>query len=256
MLSLLLLLAQAATVGPPAPAGAQPGNPRPDAATLYEACVTAAQGSDPALAERFARAWIAENAGGVPARQCLGLAQSAQGRDADAERSFVDAARVAEREKNPLVPDLWGQAGNAALLAGRPADAVQHFTSGLAAAGDFAPRLSAGLLADRARALVETGALPQARRDLDSARALAPGDATVALLSAALARREGNLARAQRDIAEASAISPEDPDVMFEQGNIAAAAGDEQAARRVFEALVRAYPGSEAARLAAARLNR
>lgn len=252
MLSLLALLLQAA--GPPAPVPAAPPTSRPDAATLYEACVTAASGADPGLAERFARAWIAENEGGLPARQCLGLAQVALGRHAEAERTFAEAARAAERAKSPLVADLWGQAGEAALLAGRAGEAVQHFTSAIAAAGDHAPRLSAGLLTDRARALVETGGLDQARRDLDRARALAPADATAALLSAALARRQGDIGRAQREIAAASALAPEDPDVMFEQGNIAAAAGDAEAARRVWEALVRAHPASEAARLAAARL--
>lgn len=252
MLILFLLLAQAA--GPPAlPGPGLPGS-RPDAATLYEACVTAVSEGEPDLAERFARAWIAENRGGIPARQCLGLALNAQGRHAEAMRSFAEAARAGEKEKNPRVAELWGQAGNAALLAGNPADAVQHFTSGLAAAGDFAPRLSADLLVDRARAAVEAGDPALARRDLDRARALDPGDATSALLSAALARREGDLGRAQREIAAASALAPTDPDIMFEQGNIAAAAGDGETARRVFEALVATYPGSEAARLAKARL--
>ncbi|WP_448578379.1 tetratricopeptide repeat protein [Thermaurantiacus sp.] len=253
MLSGLLLL-QSVPVGPPALPMPGTAGPRPDAATLYEACVTAVSEGQADLAERFARAWIAENRGGVPARQCLGLAQNAQGRHADAMRSFAEAARAGEQEKNPRVAELWGQAGNAALLAGNPAEAVTYFTSGLAAAGAFAPRLSAGLLVDRARALVEAGNLVQARRDLDRARALDPEDKTAALLSAALARREGDLGRAQREIAAASAMAPNDPDIMFEQGNIAALAGDTETARRVFEALIQSAPGSEAAKLARARL--
>jgi tetratricopeptide (TPR) repeat protein len=213
-----------------------------------------ATASDPGLAERFASAWIAENAGGLPGRQCLGLAQAAQGRHADAARTFADAARAGEKTRHPLVPELWGQAGNAALLAGDPKTAINLFTSAIAAAGEFAPKRTSGLLVDRARAAVDAGDPAQARRDLDRARALAPEDPHAAMLSAALARREGDLGRAQRDIAAASAAAPADPDIMFEQANIAEAAGDPVTAKRVWEMVVRAAPGTEAARLAAARL--
>ncbi|WP_448584867.1 hypothetical protein [Thermaurantiacus sp.] len=250
---LTALLLQAAS-GPPLPAPPAPaaGDP-PFQRELYEACVRATA-SDPGLAERFATAWIAENRGGIPARHCLGLAQAAQDRHAEAARTLAEAARAGERARHPLVPELWGQAGNAALLAGDAKLAIAHFTSGLAAAGAFAPRRTAALLLDRARAGVEAGDGAQARRDLDRAMALAPEDPHAAMLSAALARRSGDLARAQRDIATASRLAPSDPDVMFEQGNVAAAAGDEATARRVWDMVTKAAPGTEAARLAAERL--
>ncbi|MCS6987258.1 MAG: hypothetical protein NZM40_07510 [Sphingomonadaceae bacterium] len=248
MLRVVLALAQAA-IGPVPPDGVEP----PPQAALYEGCTRAALGADPALAERFARAWIAERAGGVPARHCLGLALLTQGRHADAAAALAEAARLAERANHPLVPELWGQAGNAALLAGEPGRAAQHFTSAIAAVGAFAPKLEAGLLVDRARALVETGALAEARRDLDRARTLHPTDATAALLSAALARRMGEVGLAQREVAVASALAPSDPDVMLEQGDVAAAAGDLEAARAVWALVAQAHPGTEAARLAAAR---
>jgi tetratricopeptide (TPR) repeat protein len=255
MRCLILLLAGPAlaqVAGPPSLAREDPAD-RPSQATLYDGC-TRAVPSDPKLAEDFARAWAAENAGGVPARQCLGMALAAQGRHADAARAFADAARMAERTKSPFVADLWGQAGNAALLAGDAAGAVQHFTSALAVAGEFAPRLAAGLHVDRARAAVESGDRALARRDLDRAIALDPKDATAFLLSATLARRDADLARAQRDVAAASALAPADPDVMLEQGDVAAAAGDLPSARLVWERVVKAAPESDAARLAAARL--
>jgi tetratricopeptide (TPR) repeat protein len=239
--------------GPPALPPVDQGGERPSQATLYDGCVRAVP-TEPKLAEDFARAWAAENAGGVPARQCLGMALAAQGRNSDAARAFAEAARLGERAKSPFVADLWGQAGNAALLAGDAAGAVQHFTSAIAAAGEFAPRLSAGLHVDRARAAVEAGDRALARRDLDRAMSLDPNDVTAFLLSAALARREGELARAQADVAAASTRAPSDPDVMLEQGNIAAAAGDVAAARAVWEMVVKAAPGSEAARVAADRL--
>ncbi|MFQ3665743.1 MAG: hypothetical protein SNJ79_06885, partial [Sphingomonadaceae bacterium] len=91
-----LLLAAAAS------AGTQTEDER---AALYEGCVNAVA-SDPGLSERFARAWAAERNGGIPARQCLGLALVAQNRPAEAARAFADAARLGEQLKNPLVPDL------------------------------------------------------------------------------------------------------------------------------------------------------
>lgn len=225
----------------------------PEMAALYEGCVKALA-SSPQLSEDFARAWAAERNGGIPARQCLGLALVSQQKYADGARAFVEAARLAEQLKNPLVPDLWGQAGNALLLAGDAAGAIGHFTSAIAAAGDHAPRLAAGLHLDRARAAVETGDVALARRDLDRATALNPGDPHALMLSAALARREGDLGRAQRDIAAASALAPSDPDVMFEQGNIAAASGDVATARRVWRMVTKVAPASDAAGLARARL--
>ncbi|WP_448581430.1 tetratricopeptide repeat protein [Thermaurantiacus sp.] len=225
----------------------------PEMAALYAGCVNAIA-SNPQPSEEFARAWAAERNGGVPARQCLGLALVAQKKYADAARAFVDAAKLAEQLRNPLVADLWGQAGNALLLAGDAAAAIGHLTSAIAATGEHAPLLSSGFHLDRARAAVEAGELALARRDLDRATSLNPEDPHALMLSAALARREGDLGRAQRDIAAASARAPSDPDVMFEQGNIAAASGDLATARRVWEMVTRAAPSSDAARLARARL--
>jgi Flp pilus assembly protein TadD len=245
--TLVLVIAAGATA-----ASAQPQT-QDARATLYEGCVNAIA-SDPALSERFARAWAAEENGGIPARQCLGLALVAQNRPAEGARAFEDAARLGEQLKNPLVPDLWGQAGNALLLAGDANGALGAFTSALAAAGEFAPRLSAGLHTDRARAAVEAGDSALARRDLDRAMALEPEEPTAFLLSAALALRAGDVKRAQIEIAEASRLAPADPDVMFEQGNVAAASGDSETARRVWELVIKAAPHSEAARLARGRL--
>ena len=148
----------------------------------------------------------------------------------------------------------YRQAGNAALLAGDAATARTHLTSAIIAAGPNAPKFTAALLVDRARAHVELKDLAGARADLDRALALAPSDATALLLSAALAARQGDIGRAQRDIARASELAPSDPDVMLQQGTIAAAAGDLEAAKAVWGAVVKAAPGSDAAALARRRL--
>lgn len=218
----------------------------------YDGCVRAID-TDAGKVEQFAVEWQALG-GGLPARHCLALAQLRQGNNAAAAQTLAKAAQAAEIGKSPLAADFWGQAGNAAMLAGDMRGAIAHFGSGLMAAGEFAPQRSANLLVDRARAFTEAGNRASARADLDQALKLADGEATAWLLSAALARRDADLPRAVADIARAAAIAPGNPDILFEQGNIAAASGDGDAARSFWQKARTAEPGSDAASLAAKAL--
>jgi len=218
----------------------------------YEGCVGAIP-TDAAAAEQFAVEWQAMG-GGLPARHCQALAQLERGRPAAAAQTLAKAAQAAEAGKSPQAADFWGQAGNAALLAGDAKRAVADFNSAIVAAGEFAPIRTANLLIDRARAHVELAALAAARADLDRATGLAPNEPSGWLLSAALARRQGDLPRARAQIARAAALAPADPDILFEQGSIAAEAGDPAEARRLWDQLVQTAPASEAARLARAAL--
>ncbi len=214
----------------------------------YDGCVRAIE-ADAVKAEQFAAEWQAMG-GGLPARHCQALAQLKREQFGAAAATLGKAAQAAEAAKSPLAADFWGQAGNAAFLAGDARGAVAHFTTAIAQAGEFAPQRHAGLLIDRARAFADLNDLAAARADLDKALGLAKGDALAWMLSAALARREGDLGRASREISRASTLAPSDPDIMFEQGNIAAANGDMQSARRVWELVAKAAPGSPAAAMA------
>jgi hypothetical protein len=218
----------------------------------YDGCLRAIP-TDAKAAEDYAVQWQSKG-GGLPARHCQALAQLELGRPAAASQTLAKAAQAAEAQKSPMAADFWGQAGNAALLAGDAATAVQQFNSAIVAAGQFAPIRTANLLIDRARAQVELGDLAAARADLDRATGLAPGEPAGWLLSAALARRQGDLPRAQARIAQARTLAPADPDILFEQGSIAAAAGDSAEARRLWEQLVKSAPGTDAAKLASAAL--
>ncbi len=218
----------------------------------YDGCVRAIP-TDAQKAEEFAIQWQALG-GGLPARHCQALAQLQQGKNAAAALTLSKAAQAAEAQKSPMAADFWGQAGNAALLAGDAKGAVAHFASGLAAVGEFAPVRSANLLIDRARAYTELADAKSARADLDRALALAPSESTGWLLSATLARRQDDLPRARTDIAKAAELAPADADIRFEQGAILAAGGDIPAARALWEALVKQSPGTEAAVLAARAL--
>ena len=221
-------------------------------AKRYDGCVRAIP-TDAKAAEDFALQWQSKG-GGLPARHCQGLAQLELGNYAAAAQTFARAAQAAETQKAPQAADFWGQAGNAALLAGDAKGAVGYLNSAVVAAGEFAPIRTANLLIDRARAQVELANLPAARTDLDRATGLAPSEPTGWLLSAALARRQNDLARAKADIALAASLAPADPDIQFEQGAILAAAGDLAAARTQWDALVKSAPGTPAAELASRAL--
>ncbi|TPE62863.1 hypothetical protein FJQ54_04905 [Sandaracinobacter neustonicus] len=219
----------------------------------YDGCVRAIP-TDAAKAEEFAVQWQGMG-GGLPARHCQALAQLQQGKNAAAALTLAKAAQAAEAQKSPMAADFWGQAGNAALLAGDARGAVAHFSSGIVAAGEFAPVRTANLLIDRARANTELKELKSARADLDKATSLAPTEPTGWLLSATLARRQDDLARARTDIAKAAELAPKDADVQFEQGAILAASGDIPGARKLWGQVVQQSPGTDAATLAARALN-
>lgn len=246
--SVLLIGLAAATATTAAHAQRGPGD-----RDRYQRCIAETR-SDAARAIETANAWRAAG-GGLPARHCLAMAYLAQERFAPAAVALEQAARAAEAERDPAAADLWGQAGNAALLAGDTAKAHTYLSSALSGAGPDGARRGQ-LLIDRARASVELGRPGDARGDLDAAMRLMPKEPAAWLLSATLARRQGEYLRASNEIAEAAKLVPNDPDIMLEQGNIAGAQGDPAAARGFWEAVVKAAPetpaGQEAAKALAA----
>ena len=237
----LLLAAQAAT--PAAP-------PSPER-TRYETCVDKATG-DPAAAEKDAGRWQLEG-GGFLASQCLGLAYATEQRWNAAATAFEGAARGAEKAHDARAANYWQQAGNAWLASG----------DGVRARGALDAALTGGTLTglalgeahlDRARALVATGELKVARDDLDQALANAAADPLAWLLSATLARRQKDLPRAHKDIAEALRLGGDDPAVSLEAGNIAAASGDADSARALWQQAAKLHPDLPAAEAAAIAL--
>lgn len=245
-------LAGVVAAGPAmAEAAKKPAAEAPKAPTdsqRYDGCIRAIP-THAAEAEEFAIQWRARG-GGLPARHCQALAELQQGRYQTAMISLVAAARTAEQQKSPFAPDFWGQAGNAAMLAGEDAQALTYFNTAITQAGDADPVRAAGLHVDRARALTDAGRLDDARADLDKALELRRDDPIAWTLSAALARRQDDMGRAVREIAEASDLAPSDPDVMFEQANIAAANGDMDSARKVWAMVEKASPDTQAGKLA------
>ncbi|MES2755515.1 MAG: hypothetical protein V4659_12720 [Pseudomonadota bacterium] len=245
MIQLPFAFALAAAAPPPLPPPAD--GPR----ARYDRCIQLATG-DPTAGLSEASAWQLAG-GGFLARQCLGIAYANLAQWESAASAFQDAARDAEKAKDPRAANYWAQAGNAWLAAGDAAKARAALDAALAD-----PALT-GLLRgeaelDRARALVASSDPVGARVAIDRALLLAGDDPLAWLLSATLARQAKDVARAKADIGQALRRSADDAAVQLEAGNIAALAGDEAGAKAAWAAVVRLRPDSRDAKAAEAAL--
>jgi len=208
--------------------------------------------SKPEQALSHAEEWRMKG-GGIPARQCLGLAYVALERWQPAAAVFEQAARDADSRQDPSRSDLWVQSGNAWLAADAGDKARKAFDAALAA-GQLSPELRGEVHLDRARAGVAIADLKGARADIDKGLALVPADPMAWYLSAALALREGNMARANADIAKAVQLAPQDSAVLLQAGTIVGTSGDIAAAKSYYARAAKAGPNSEAGRAAKAAL--
>lgn len=236
---LLALLASTQAAVPATP----PGEPATCAALVR---------SDPTRAIETANAWRSEG-GGLPARQCLGLAYSALGRWAEAAAVFEEAARDAASTRDPRQSDLRIQAANAHLAGGQPTPAIAALDAALSDP-TMTSELRGEAYLDRARALVALDNLAGARQDLDRGLQLVPTDPFAWYLSAALASRQRDLPRARRDIAEALRLAPDQPDFLLLSGTLAGQVGDMAEAERLYRRVLELAPNSEAGRTARASL--
>lgn len=236
---------------------AMPDNPAPPLDPRLAECLENVRIA-PASAVDDAQDWFdgAQGLDRAHAGQCLGLARSALGQLAQAQAAFLAARDSAPADETAYRVQLGGAAGDAALGAGDGAAALAAFD---AAAADAATTAQAGLMArveiGRARALVALGRPTEAAGALDKARTLAPDNAQAWLLSATLARREGDLAGAQERIVRAAELDPRDPATGVEAGVIAVLAGYEDAARKSWQSVLAMAPGSAEAAQAQAYLD-
>lgn len=248
---ILMLAAALQAASPIAPPVAAPGiatvkgaDPRE---ARYNLCVRLA-GSDPVAARAEAVRW-GTSGGAWFARQCAGLAYTQEGNFVAAAAEFEAAAKAAEVARDRRAANYWAQAGNARLAAGDVPRARAALDTALVAGTLEGLALGEAQL-DHARVLVAANEPAAARRDIDLALTHAADDPLAWLLSATLARRQGDLARARTDIAEALKRASDDASVQLEAGNIAAASGDEAGARTAWTAATRRAPDSTAGRSA------
>jgi tetratricopeptide (TPR) repeat protein len=220
-------------------------------ATRFADCVALAS-ANPAKALDEAGAWRIAG-GGVLARQCTGLAYAALNRWQSAALAFEQAAKASESDGDGRSARLWVLAGNAALAGKDAAKARLYFDTALAS-GILKGGEAGEAHLDRARARFAANDTKGARVDLDAALKLVPADPLGWLLSATLARKDGDLKRAQADIIEATKRAPDDASVANEAGNIAIMSGAEEEARASWSEAVKLKPDSVAGQAAAAAL--
>ena len=223
----------------------------PPSAMTPQSCAALVK-SDAAKAEAEAAKWRAAG-GGIPARACLGMAQVGQEHFIQAAGTFETAARDAQIADSREAIILWMQAGNAALLADEAVRARTSFDRVLEMTG-MSDEGKGEVYLDRARANVAAKDLNAARVDLDQATKLVPRDPLGWLLSANLARKQGDLPMAFTAIREAARLAPTDAAVAYEAGNIAAASGQIEDAKAAWTRAAQADPTGDAGQATALAL--
>jgi tetratricopeptide (TPR) repeat protein len=212
----------------------------PSDSVHYRRCLEASSAS-PAQALTDAESW-AKAGGGVPAQHCAALALVSLKRYGEA------GARLDKMAADRGVPDisfrvaLYDQAGNAWLLAGDGAHAVQSFSAALT--------LSSGdpdLFADLARAQAMRKNWREVDMDLNAALQLSPRRADLLVLRASARRALKRYEDAKTDLETALKLRPGDGDALVERGLLRKELGDLGGARRDFQAALKSASAEAAA---------
>lgn len=215
-----------------------------EAARQYAACMQLAR-KDAGKAQIAAADWRAKG-GGAPAMHCLSVALLSLGYYEQAAENMEALARGDHKLSAALRGDLYGQAGNAWNIAGKPQRALRAQSAALKLKPD-----DADLLIDRGITLASTTRYWEALDDLNRALEIAPGRVEALVFRATAWRRLGSLDLAAEDIGRALRRAPEDGNALLERGLVFEAKGDLAAARadwlRVLE-LAPDGPLAEAAR--------
>ena len=212
----------------------------PSDAGHYRRCL-ADSSTNPAGALADAEAW-SKSGGGAPAEHCAALALVNLKRYGEAGSRLDKIAGGGGTLDVAFRVALFNQAGNAWLLAGDGARAVQSFSGALAlSAGD------ADLFADLARAQAMRRDWQEVVLDLNAALQLSPRRADLLVLRASARRALKQYEEARADIEAALKFKPGDGDALVERGLLRRQIGDIGGARRDFEAAVKSGSGSAAA---------
>lgn len=176
-------------------------------------------GSDPDAAIAEGARWALID-GGIEAELCLGVGYE-NGNDWEAaENAYLRAHGLAERGNDTRAIGIFASAGRMALRKGDAASARDRFNQVLADP-DLADAVRGNVLIERAQAHVGLDDGTAAQADLIAAQALMPNDSAVWLLSATLARRQGDFDTAGDFIDRALELDQSDPAILLEAGNIA-----------------------------------
>ena len=206
----------------------------------YRRCM-AESSATPGAALADAENWVRAG-GGVPAEHCAALALFNLKRYAEAGTRLDKIAGGPAKLDVEFRVALFNQAGNAWLVAGDGARAVQSFSGALALSAN-----DADLYADLARAQAMRRNWHEVDLDLNAALQLSPRRPDLLVLRASARRALKRYEDAKIDIEAALKIKPGDGSALVERGLLRRQLGDIGGARRDFQAAQKAGPGAIAA---------
>jgi tetratricopeptide (TPR) repeat protein len=212
----------------------------PDSASEYKDCLLLAE-RRPDQAVESAVAWEKQG-GGDPARHCKALALINLDRPEDGALELERIAQTLPQEKAGIAADLFGQAGQAWVKAGKSQLALHDQNEGL----KLQPK-NVDLLIDRAMTYGNAGMYGDAATDLTTAAGLAKDRPMIFALRAAAYRHLDNKAGALNDAETALRLSPDFPLALLERGKLRLLKGDKDGARQDWLKIVTKAPNTAAA---------
>lgn len=215
-----------------------PDNPA-DAAR-YSACLAMAQKS-PQQAVTESKAWSGRG-GGEPAQHCAAIAYLGLGLYSEAALRLEALAESSTAQGGRLRAELYAQAGQAWLIAGRPDQALTVQTRAL----ELRPN-DPEILIDRSITFATTGLLWDAVDDLNRVLEMKPDRADALVFRASAYRSLDSLDLAEQDIEQATRLWPDSPEVLLERGNIRKRRGNTAGARGDLLMVIELAPNSPAA---------
>lgn len=222
---------------PPSPAA-----PRIAEGEDYDRCL-GLLGTDPRGAYAFADAWEATG-GGDGATHCRALAEVTLGAPERGAEIMEKLANASQREPAARA-SVYGQAGQAWLMAGEPGRAFGAATLALSLTPD-----DPSLLIDRSIAAASLERYDDAVDDLTRALDLDPRRTEALVFRGAAWRHLNQLGLAEDDIDRAFALDPENADAVLERGILRQRRGDRAGARQDWEHAIALSPSNATGKLA------
>ena len=219
-----------------------PVPPRIAEGAEYDRCLSLLT-TDPAGAYSFADAWIATG-GGEGAIHCKALADVAQG-DADTGAEAMDKLAGSSKAPAAARASVYGQAGQAWLMARDPGRALASATLALSLTPD-----DPDLLIDRSVAAANLEHYQDALDDLTRALDLDPRRPDALVFRSAAWRHLNQPGLAQDDVDRALAQDPDNPDGLLERGILRQRRGERDGARADWERAIQLAPDTATADLA------
>jgi len=223
---------------------------------FYSKCITSAK-EDPETALDSALTWR-DTGGGLPARHCVAVAYTNLGQYLNAALEFEILADEMRRglgwtfgnspgpKQAGLLPEVYGQGGNAWLLAGDAVKAYEFFILGLSEAAPDS-KTYVNLLIDRSLASAAMGEYQKALDDLSEVEGKIKANAEIHVLKASAYRSLEQYDNARVEIGKAFKLDPQTREGFLEMGNLLRETGDNDGARENWLAYLRLYPDGPAA---------